>query len=291
MSTLLEPAAAFTSPGKPALGALALAGEAGRAAIARGHLEPGDVDLLIYAGLYDDEALGEPAVAALLQRDLGINPLPVAAGTGTFSFDVSNGGCGVLSALEIAHGFLASGAAEHVLVVASDAAPGHGIALDFPFAPVGAAVACRWSEGDLGIAAFHWEKAPEEGELLYSRLAWDGHHNRLHVEQDREFDSRAAVWASKAVHSLLAEQRLTDDDVDLVIANPLRAGFREGLFVGTGIDPGKILEVPDGEAIHSAALLVALARAEQQGRLRDARRVLLVSAGAGLTVGAALLLR
>jgi 3-oxoacyl-[acyl-carrier-protein] synthase-3 len=93
----------------------------------------GDIGLLLNAGLYRERILGEPALAALLQADVGANPEdPHGAGHGTFSFDVANGACGPLTALHIADGFLRAGTVEHALVVASDVDPGRGLAPTVP---------------------------------------------------------------------------------------------------------------------------------------------------------------
>src|SRR5574340_1064311 len=113
--------------------ALHLAVKAGRDALAAAGRSPCDVDLLINAGIYRDRSLGEPALAPLIQAGIGINagdPRPDS--TGTLSFDVANGSCGVLTALQIADGFLHAGTVQTVLVVTSDADPGHGLAPRFP---------------------------------------------------------------------------------------------------------------------------------------------------------------
>jgi len=70
---------------------------------------PSDLDLLINAGIYCDRNLGEPALAAIIQDDIGANPEdPHSHAHGTFSFDIANGVCGVLTALQIADGLLRS---------------------------------------------------------------------------------------------------------------------------------------------------------------------------------------
>ncbi len=66
-----------------------------------------DVDLLINAGIYRDPNLTEPALAALIQQDIGANPEdPHVDAHGTFSFDITNGTCGLLNGLQIVDGFL-----------------------------------------------------------------------------------------------------------------------------------------------------------------------------------------
>ena len=72
-------------------------------------MAPNDLDLLVNAGLYRDRNLGEPALASMIQEDVRRHPEdPHPGGHGTFSFDVANGACGVLTALQIADRFLRS---------------------------------------------------------------------------------------------------------------------------------------------------------------------------------------
>src|SRR5262245_9775205 len=147
-----------------------LADTAAARALAGAALEAADVDLLLNAGLYHDRILGEPALAALIQEDIGANPEdPHAGGHGTFSFDVANGSCGMLTALRVADGFLRAGSARHALGVASDADPGHRLAPGFPFAPAGAALACGWRPGDEGLIGFRFS-AGEPGAGLWSSV-------------------------------------------------------------------------------------------------------------------------
>ena len=102
-----------------------------------------DVDLLVNAGIYRDRNLAEPALAALIQEDIGANPEdPHGDRHGTFSFDIANGTCGVLTGLQIVDGFLRSHTIRCALITASDADPGRGMSEHFPFSPCrcGAAV-------------------------------------------------------------------------------------------------------------------------------------------------------
>ncbi|MGO9559374.1 MAG: 3-oxoacyl-[acyl-carrier-protein] synthase III C-terminal domain-containing protein [Acidimicrobiales bacterium] len=292
MHTLLESPAVALAPRHVHPDARKMANAACRDAIEHAGLKPGEIDLLLNCGLYHDRALGEPALAALIQEDVGINPEdPHGDGHGSFSFDIANGGCGVLTGLQVADGFLRSGAIEHALVVASDASPGHGIAPGFPFAASGAAVVCSGVDGPAGLVGFKWESEVDPEDTSRSRVLFEQSHNVLHIEQDAEFGSRAAVLAGKTALSLLADHQLRPDDVDLVIASPLTPSFLEGLSGHAGIGSDRIMSVGDCERVHTAALLVALEAAEREGRLAAAHRVLLVSAGAGIVVGAALLVR
>jgi len=264
-------------------------------AVDRAGIEVSDIDLLVNTGLYHDRNLGEPAMAALIQQDVGIRPEdPQAGGHGAFSFDIANGSCGVLSALQVADGFLSSGAIDHALVVAGDADPGHRMAPHFPYSADAAAVVCSRDDGRagrVGVAGFRWHSAPEDGDLLLARVGFERRRNLLRIEEDPEFGSRAARWAAKTAGSLLADHDVKAADLDLVVANPISDEFLETLSEQLGVGEEQMVRVEGAQTVHTAALLVALAAADGQGRLSEVRRVLLVSAGAGIVVGTALLTR
>lgn len=290
MATRLESPAVVSSRWVPRPSARRLADRACRSAIERSGLEAGDIGLLLNAGLYHDRNLGEPALAALIQEDVGIHPEDPREGShGTFSFDIANGSCGVLTAIEVADGFLSSGAIGHALIVAGDADPGHRMAPQFPYSADAAAVVCGATNGRSGLAGFRWHSAPDEGELLRARVGFERGRNRLHIEEDPEFASRAAKWAAKTAGSLLDDLGVATVDVDLVVANPLTEPFLGPLSEHLGVESGRVVRVESAGRVHTAGLLVALAAADHEGSLSSARNVLLVSAAAGIVVGAALL--
>lgn len=292
MATTLDTPAVVTGGWRLHRSARKMADEACRAAVKRAGLEVADIGLLLNTGLYHDRNLGEPALAALIQQDVGINPEDPHSGFhGTFSFDIANGGCGVLTALHVADGFLQSGAIEQALVVASDASPGHGMAPGFPFSARAAAIVCHFEEGSSGLAGFRWDVTPENDDGLRGRVGFEHGRNLLRVNQEWDFWPRAAACAAKTAKSLLADHGVRPEEVDLVIANPLSQGFLEELSAHMSIGSECLVEVERAEQVHTAALLVALAAAQDQGKLSEARRTLLISAGAGIVVGAALLVR
>jgi 3-oxoacyl-[acyl-carrier-protein] synthase III len=112
--------------------------------------------------------------------------------------------------------------------------------------------------------------------------------NRLTIKQDPGFARSAGTWAGEVAHKLLADHGLTPADIDLVVANPLVHEFRAALATRLGIPPGKLSGPADGPPVHTAGLAVAL-EAAGTGHGYGGRTLLLVSAGAGLMAGAALL--
>jgi 3-oxoacyl-[acyl-carrier-protein] synthase-3 len=248
--------------------------------------EPSEVDLLINTGIYRDKNLAEPALAALIQDDIGANSEdPHDDAHGTFSFDISNGTCGVLTALQIADGFLRSHTIECALIVASDANPGHGMSEHFPFSPVGAALLCDWSDDDFGLGPVHWVNLPDDGENFRATVGLDGAHNMLAFSDSPARDEQFAAAGAQVARSCLQEAALELSDVDVIVAAPARLGYRAALAAQLAV-PVERITAADDQAMHTASLVAALRSATEE--LPPGGRVLLVAAGAGVTAGAAL---
>lgn len=288
MPTTIEGITVVTPGWRTRRSALRLADLAGRRALERCGCRPKDVDLLVNAGLYHDRNLGEPALAPLIQQDIGANPEdPYPGGSGTFSFDVANGSCGVLTAVQIADGFLRAGTIHTALVVASDADPGHGLASDFPFYPAGAAIVCRWVDDGPGVGPFVWCNQSDGGKTFRSTVRFEGGRNVLAVERDSGYPKKLAEAAAGATRRAMEAGGLSARSADLVLMAPAGSALVERVAAATGIGTDRFMSAPPG--LHTAGLIAVLEQAQQQGRLEEpGRTVLVVAAGAGVTAGAAI---
>jgi 3-oxoacyl-[acyl-carrier-protein] synthase-3 len=245
-----------------------------------------DVDLLINAGIYRDRNLAEPALAALIQEDIGANPEdPHEQAHGTFSFDISNGSCGVLTALQVVDGFLKSHAIDLALVVASDADPGRGMSEDFPFSHSGTAFLCDWSDDDRGLESIHWINMPDDGDSFSATVGLVDGRNVLRFAATENADEQFAEAAAQAAETCLRASALTLDDIDAIVAAPASSKFRAALSTRIGFSETQII-VDEDQRSHTTSLVAALDSASRQ--IRPGGRVLLVAAGAGITAGAAL---
>ncbi|HEX9337291.1 MAG TPA: 3-oxoacyl-[acyl-carrier-protein] synthase III C-terminal domain-containing protein [Pseudonocardiaceae bacterium] len=268
--------------------ALHLAVAAARTSLTAAGCPPSDLDLLVNAGLYHDRNLGEPALAALIQQDIGANPEdPHPDAHGTFSFDVANGACGVLTALQVIDGFLRSGAIRRALVVASDADPGHGRSLNFPFASAGGALLCRWSDDESGLGPVRWANVPDGGDAFRATLGLHDGRNMVTFADSSTMDKQFAEAAVTAARECLDDAAVGLAGVDLIVAAPPRPDFTAALAAGLGVEADRIAVARD-HRIHTAALVAAVRDAMAAGRLGPGSTALLVTAGAGVTAGAAL---
>lgn len=286
MGTLIDRVALAHGGWRNRHSALHLAVKTAKDCLQHAGREPHDVDLLVNAGIYRDRNLGEPALAAMIQEDIGANPENPHAGThGTFSFDISNGTCGVLTALQIVDGFLKSHAIDCALVVASDADPGRGMSEHFPFSPTGAALLCDWTDDDYGLQAIHWVNLSDEGESFSATVGLADRRNVLRFSASDTIDERFATAAIQAVDECLREAKLKLDDIDAIVAAPAWPGYRATLAVRLSVSEKRII-VAEDQSAHTASLAAAFDRASD--RIPSGGRVLLIAAGAGVTAGAAL---
>jgi 3-oxoacyl-[acyl-carrier-protein] synthase III len=296
MGTIIEASATATARRRPfAPGALKLADAAARSCLERADRTAEELDLLIDAGVYHDKVLQEPALASLIQEDIGANPdqLP-GAGHGTFSFDISNGACGLLTGIHLVDGLLASGTVELGMVVASDIDPSAGASEGFIFPAVGGAVLLSADDSDAGFKAFQFETFPQFEELFSSYVEWHegarhglAHHGRniLTVEIADSYAARALECAESTARELANAQALDFADVDILIATASVPGFAEQLATRLGVSGERVASPADGLAhAHTAAAAVAL----ESVQLEAGRTAMFVSAGAGITVAAAL---
>lgn len=293
MGTVIEASAIATAAAHQrtlAPGALELADIAARLCLERANRTADELDLLINAGVYHDKILSEPAFASLIQEDIGANVgHPAGAGRGTFSFDVSNGACGLLTAIHLVDGMLASGTVELGMVVASDLDPEPGLSEGFSFPGVGGAILLSADDSRLGFTAFRLATFPEFAGLFQSYVDWHeyaGHgRNSLTVDIAESYTTRALECAESTTRELAAAQSLDLAEVDLLVATASVAGFADGLATRLGVPAERVAALPDGLAgAHTAAPAAAL---EAVG-LAAGSTALFVSAGAGITVATAL---
>lgn len=266
--------------------ALHLAVAAAKSCLRAAHRDADDLDLLVNTGIYRDKNLGEPALAALIQEDVGANPEdPHGSAHGTFSFDIANGSCGILTGLQIVDGFLRSQTINYALVTASDASPGRGMSRDFPFSPVGAALLCHWTDDESGLGRVSWVTESDGGLNFSATVGSKDAPNVLRFQASPHLDERLAVAAAQAAGNCLRDCALAPPDIDIVIAAPARPIFRAALSTQLGIPAERVI-VAEDERTHTASLAAALNRARNHALGQT--RMLLLAAGAGITAGAAL---
>ena len=293
MGTIIEATAIATADDRSRPpSAVELADAAARVCLERAGRGPDDVQLLISAGVYLDRNISEPAIASLIQEDIGAHlEIDPDRGQGTLSFDVRNGACGFLTGVYLVDALLASSTVERGMVVGGDADPDPGLSEGFPFPAAGGAVLLSSDDSRPGLTAFKFKTFPEFADDFQSYIAWheslgtgEGR-NTLTIEVGGQYPAHALDCADATVRELAVEEGVDLADVDLVMATASAPGFAGALAQRLGIASARIASSSDDLAsAHTAAPAIAL----ESAQLAASRTALLLSAGAGITVVAAI---
>ena len=301
MGARIDATCAVTGHGPRKARARRLADAAAQTCLERAGREPGDVDMLINAGIYREDSMGEPALAALIQEDISANlGHPPVGGHGTFSFDLANGVCGVISAVQLVTGFLRSGAIKHGLIVTSDVHPSPTGSRTIPFQPAGGAMLLGWDDSIAGFTDFHTETFPEYGELFVSGLTWQARsrlswplqaagRNQMVIDEKPGYLARCADCAVEATRHFLDRLGMSIDEIDLLVPAPATPAFLDALRVRLGVPGDRVAYMGEDMAgAYTTGPIAALEAAVKSGSLPEARNTLMLAAGAGITVGLAL---
>jgi 3-oxoacyl-[acyl-carrier-protein] synthase III len=301
MGACIDAAAVLTSHGMRKPRARRLADAAAQACLARAGRQAGDIDMLINAGVYREDHMGEPALAALVQEDIGANlGQPPVGGHGTFSFDVANGTCGVISALRLQAGLLRSGVIKLGLTVASDVGASPRESGSTLIQPVGGAVLLRWDDSIAGFTDFYSETFPEYADMLVSGLRWRPRRglrtvpgaageSRLVIDERPGYLARCVDCAEEATRRFLDRLGMDLTEIDLLIPAPADPEFLDSLRMRLGVPGDRVSFTPEDMAgAYTAATIAAIEAATKSGRLAEARTTLLLAVGAGITVALAL---
>ena len=271
-----------------------LALEACKKVLAQRGISPTEIETIIVATVTPDMFF--PATACILQEKLGAR--------GAWGFDLSAACSGFLYALTTGSQLIASGAQKNVLVVGADVMSSiinyEDRATCVIFGDGAGAVLLEPAESeDDGILDYlneingsggQYLKMPAGGSRMPSTVE-TVKKNLHYVHQDGGQVFKYAIRKmSETCISILERNSLSVSDLDIFISHQANRRIIEAASDRLGIDPDKVLINIDRYGNTTAATIpLATADAIQQGRLKKGDLVLYAAAGAGYTVGAALL--
>lgn len=252
-----------------------LAAAAGRAALERAELDPGDLDLVLVGTTSRDEIT--PDAAPLVADQLGAN--------GAGAIDIGSACTAFVSAVAIARGQIETGSAERVLVIGADAL---GRFLDRDDKRTAGLF------GD-GAGAVVMTATEPPGRIGTPVLGADGRHRDLiYATRDEGMLRMQGQETFKNAVSRLCEvteQTLTAsgaelDDIDLFVYHQANRRILTAVGERLSLPSDRVVDCIENYGNTSAGSVpIALAEARAEGRLADGQRVLLAAFGAGFTWG------
>ncbi len=261
---------------------------AARACLHDSGLDPTALGVLIHAGVYRDEFISEPAIAAFIAGDIGANDdIQGADGTKTLAFDVLNGGVGFLNACHVAVQMIGSGKVEHAMVVASEIennTPESGHPL-LGVSETGSAAILTNSDGTTGFGRFVFHHDPEHADALSTYTRHDGMRTWLQIDRDPKLMVHYLDCIPAAVEELLELEGLNRSEIALVFPPFLPPADRTELARRIDIDRSRFVELPDDADSFTSSVPLGLQHAWQNKLVKRGDIGLIVSVGSGLQVG------
>lgn len=261
-----------------------LAASAARDALSFANIAASDVDLIVVGTTTGDYTF--PATACLVQKELGIVENCAA-------FDVSAACSGFIYALDVADSFIRSGKSRCALVIGADC---FSKILDWKdrsscvlFGDGAGAVVLQAQDTDKGVE--------------YCKICSDGTYSDYLVTtggvsttgsagvvkmQGRDVFKFAVEKFKESLLTLLKENNLTLDDIDLIVPHQANIRIIQSLINSLHIDDSKVLVTIDKHSNTSAAT-IPLALNEVKNEIFNKKNVVLLSMGAGFTWGSALI--
>ncbi len=251
------------------------------------------LDMIVVGTVTPDNQF--PSAACMVQKEINA----VNAG----AFDISAGCTGFLYALAMADNAIRAGHCRRVLVAGierlSSIVDWQDRSTCVLLADGAGAVVVDAREDSNGILSTHLKSDGNLGELLYSTYSTstipeilkdiDTKPFTLRMEGNRLF-KRAVSYMAAISRDALEKNNLTAEDIRLVVPHQANIRIIDALAHTLGIPLEKVFtNVHKYGNTSSASIPIALDEANHAGLLKTGDNVLLVSFGAGLTWGAALL--
>jgi 3-oxoacyl-[acyl-carrier-protein] synthase-3 len=278
----------------PGMATSDLAAEASRQAIERAGLTPADIDFIVVGTTTPDMLF--PSTACLLQAKIGA--------TNAWGYDLFAACSGFTYALTTAAQFVTCGASRHALVVGADVMSSIIDYTDRTTCVIfgdgaGAAVVQRSEDPEVGIIDFENYVDGTGGPALCMPAGGSLHpasretvEKRMHyVKQDGQAVFRFAVRnTEEACRRILDRNGVKASDLDLLVSHQANRRIIESAAERLGLPLDKvIINIERFGNTTAATIPLALNDAVCGKRLNRGDLVLLVSVGAGFTVGSILL--
>ena len=259
---------------------------AGQQCFADSHYRREDIEVFINARLYRDKHYAEPAFAVYIQDALDINV--EFRGRQTLSFDLQNGGTGLLSSLHVLQTMILSGEIQCGMAVASEINTDKKPLPEAKIIPSGAALLVDISpDSKQGFGEFVFQTFEDKQDLYTGAVSLAHKHGQLLMHKDSTLQQVYTDLAPGLWSELLDVDGLKSADYDLVCASQISPDFVAGLGASLGFEQDKIVDVSKqfGDTLTTSPFL-ALHQARKNGQLKPGTRVAFLTFGSGISLGA-----
>jgi 3-oxoacyl-[acyl-carrier-protein] synthase III len=269
-------------------GSVELATQAAAQCLDRTGIEGDQLGLIIHAGVYRDEFISEPAIAALVAGELGVNDdIRSPDGPKTLAFDVFNGAVGFLNACQVAVQMIGAGKTAHAMVVASETEnnAGSGEHPAYGLSETGSAVILSPTNGNKGFGRFVFRHYPDYAGALTTYTRHTDGRTWLEIDRDPDLAAHYVDIIADAVGELLKREAIAPSDIAAVFPPHLSQPDRDELATRLGVASSLFVTTVTDTDPFSSSVPHGLQHAWQHGLVSSGDVGLIISVGSGLQVG------
>ncbi|MGB6044146.1 MAG: 3-oxoacyl-[acyl-carrier-protein] synthase III C-terminal domain-containing protein [Pirellulales bacterium] len=277
---------------RPQRNTLAQLTQAAESCFANSFYDPPDIDLLINAGVYRNEFLSEPALAAVLAGELHINDASESPDDKkSLAFDVASGATGFLQACYLASQMISSETFGTAMVVASEIEYNRDVwpenLLDLE-ETASAAILDGRGNGEVGFGRFYFCNDWDHLDRFESHSVYRNGRSALSFARDDGLEDYYLQSIRRAVRELLDETGHRISDFDVVLPPQISPSFVARLGEKLAVSDECLIHLPrPHKHLYTSSL------AHSFDTLRNARRItpgmkgLIIEVGAGIQVACA----
>jgi len=272
---------------------VALAKAAAEQCLAESHVEPADVGLLIFSGVYRTDFLYEPAIATMVAGTLNISAQVEAHNDKkTLAFDVFNSGLGFLNGCHVATQMMFNDSFKTALVVASEVENNGPMCPEKPrgVAETGSAVLLSRSDDERrGFGNFVFDYHDEYLRDFEVNGVYVGGTSFVRVEENRSLEDHYLECIPLAVEKLLRLEEIDISQVQWILPAQRSSEFISKLSERMNIERKKFVDVVrPGKDLFTSALAHSFQHLLSHHKTKPGDVGLLIDVGAGIQVGCAI---
>ena len=249
--------------------------------------DAGDIDLLLFTGVYRQKFLSEPALATLVANKLGITgALESGVRSRFLAFDVLNGALGCLTATWIACNLINTGEVRVAMIVNAECVQHQKRNDKLGLVDAASAIILDRGDGSNGFEAFSF-RSEFAGQDSYATTAnWTGGGAaRLGVEGDPERGRAAALpFLADTFQAHLESTGLERGSIDVLIGPQAASGYGSQVADALELPDDKVVDLEYG-AIYSSALPFGLRRVWDNAT--PGQQVAILDFASGMQIGCA----
>jgi len=253
--------------------------------------QPSDVGLLVYTGIYREEYLSEPAVAAIIAGRLKLDGTAAGEAKPSRAFDLLNGGVGTLQACYVAQQAMHDDPARAAMIVAAEVENNAAFPEPRRYGLVegGSALLLQRSpDGKAGFGGFVCRTFPEHLGKLETHTAVDERHGYLQIQRHPDLEAIYVAAAKAVVDQLLCDEGLKLADVRHIFAPQISSNFITRLAESLAVPRSVMVDVTrNGGDLFTSSLPHAWQHAQRSGRTITGDLGILIAVGSGVQAVAA----